>query len=223
MNSIHRPELDQIKSQGYKFDSTWQVVDTFEKKVAKFFGAPYGVAMDSCTHALELCVRICGKPQQLINVPVYTYMSVPMMLEKLGQPWQFDSIKWDPYYYLDPLPIIDAAYHWQQNTYVAGTLMVISFQYKKHLPIGRGGIVLTDNKNHYDRLQKLCRDGRDRTLAWSNDDITEIGYHYHMTPEDSARGILLFDQLHDKPVDLKNWTDYKPLTEFSVFKHKKVI
>ena len=179
--------------------------------------------MDSCTHALELSLLILDRARELVTIPEYTYMSVPMMLEKIQQPWQFSRQKWELFYQLDPLPVIDAAYLWEKNSYQSNSLTIISFQYKKHLPIGRGGIVLTDDLAHYNRLQKLCRDGRDRTLAWSQDDITEIGYHYHMTPEDAARGILLFDYLHDKPVDLKGWRDYKPLTEYSVFKNKPVI
>ena len=222
-DSFRRPELEQIRSKGYSFDSNWQVVDIFEKKVAEFFGAPYAVAMDSCTHALELCLRIINKPHELVTIPEYTYMSVPMMLEKLQQPWQFSKHKWELFYYLDPLPVIDAAYFWKKNSYITGTLTVISFQYQKHVPIGRGGIVLTDNSTHYNRLQKLCRDGRDRTVRWIDDTITEIGYHYHMTPEDAARGILLFDCLHDETVALKGWRDYKPLSQFPVFKNKVVI
>ena len=30
----------------------------FEKKIAKFFGSKYAVATDSCTHAIELCLRL---------------------------------------------------------------------------------------------------------------------------------------------------------------------
>ena len=33
----------------------------FEKTIAKFFGAPYGVAVDCCTNALELCFRLDQK------------------------------------------------------------------------------------------------------------------------------------------------------------------
>jgi len=36
---------------------SFDVVEQFEQEVAKFFGAPYAVATDSCTHAIELCLR----------------------------------------------------------------------------------------------------------------------------------------------------------------------
>lgn len=223
MDNIYRSELDIIKQQGYEFEQTWQVVDMFEKKVAEFFGAPYGIAVDSCTHALELSLMIVNQPQVTVTVPVYTYMSVPMMLQHMGQSWQFRDVKWEHFYQLDPLPVIDAAWLWQRNSYRPGTFTCVSFQHKKHLPIGRGGIILTDNLDHYNRLQKLCRDGRDRTRIWANDDITEIGYHYYMTPDDAARGILLFDYLHDKVMEHKNWTDYKALTDYTVFGNSVLI
>jgi dTDP-4-amino-4,6-dideoxygalactose transaminase len=219
-----RTELDQLRAQGYSFDHTWQVVDTFEKKIAEFFGAPYAIATDCCTHAIELSILLLNKPAVPVNVPLHTYMSIPMMLEKIRQPWQFVDLSWQDQYYLDPLPVVDSARVWRQNSYVSDTLMCLSFQFKKHIPIGRGGMILTDNVEHYNQLQKSVRDGRDRTLLWSEDDVDCIGYHYYMTPEDAARGILLFDQLHDQdPGKIWGWQDYKSLTDFLVFKNRQSV
>jgi len=66
-------------------------------------------------------------------------------------------------------------------------------------------------------LQRLCRDGRDPKLLQNQDDVQEMGYHYYMTPEDAARGILLFDQLSDQPSRIWDWNDYRILTSHSVF------
>ena len=30
----------------------------FEKTIAEYYGAPYGVAVDCCTHGMELCLRL---------------------------------------------------------------------------------------------------------------------------------------------------------------------
>ena len=215
---VTRNELDLLAKSGYEFTHTWQVVDLFEKKIAEFFGAPYAVATDCCTHAIELSLQVLEQPRTVVNVPLHTYMSVPMVLEKIRQPWRFVDLPWQDHYRFDPLPIVDAARVWQQDSYAAGTLTCLSFQFKKHIPIGRGGMILTDDLEHYNRLQRMVRDGRDRALLWVEDDISEIGYHYYMTPEDAARGILLFDDLHNAPIDkIWGWQDYKPLTEFTVF------
>ena len=36
---------------------SFKVITDFEKQIALFFGAPYAVAVDCCTHAIELCLR----------------------------------------------------------------------------------------------------------------------------------------------------------------------
>jgi dTDP-4-amino-4,6-dideoxygalactose transaminase len=219
-----RIELEQLRTAGYQFDEAWQIVDLFEQKIAGFFGAPYAVATDCCTHALELSLRLLNSPQIQVDIPVHTYMSVPMMMDKINHTWQFKQLAWQEQYWLAPLPVIDAARVWKKNSYVSGNLMCLSFQFKKHIPIGRGGMILTDNVEHYNQLQKMVRDGRDRTQLWINDDVDTVGYHYYMTPEDSARGIMLFDQLHDVVPDKSwGWQDYKPLTELSVFKNRQLV
>ena len=61
--------------------------------------------------------------------------------------------------------------------------MCVSFQFKKHLNLGRGGIILLDNKRAYDALSKMVYDGRSDDAPWANQDISTIGYHYYMTPD----------------------------------------
>ena len=223
MPKLQRPELTALIDNGYVFHHPWEVVDLFEKKVAEFFGSPYAIATDCCTHAMELSILLLNQPNVQVQVPVHTYMSVPMMLTKMRQPWKFVNLPWEnSSYTLHPLPVVDAAFQWRKDSYQAGTLTCISFQYKKHIAIGRGGMILTDNYEHYQRLQRMCRDGRDRSLLQTEDDITELGYHYYMTPEDAARGIMLFDQQHDILVELKDWRNYQSLTQYSVFSHCNV-
>ena len=57
-------------------------VHDFEVRIAKFFGAPYAVAFDSCTHGVEVCLRLTKADK--ISVPVNTYLSIPFLAEKLG-------------------------------------------------------------------------------------------------------------------------------------------
>ena len=35
----------------------FDVVADFEKEIASFFGSSYAIAVDCCTHGLELCLR----------------------------------------------------------------------------------------------------------------------------------------------------------------------
>ena len=215
---LHRNDIEQLKTLGYQIEQPWQVVDLFEKLVADFFGARFAVATDCATHSLELCLRLLDQKNTLVSIPKRTYMSVPMMLEKIGQKWQFVDQKWIDFYPLSPFNIIDAAALWKENSYRSGNFMCLSFGYKKHLPIGRGGMILLDDFTSYKLLQKLVRDGRNRELTQFEDDVTEIGYHYFMTPEDAAFGIKLFYHLKKRSAKVRSAADYFDLTTQSVFK-----
>ncbi len=59
----------------------FETVAEFEKQIADFFGAPHAVAVDCCTHALELCFRHQGVDS--IAVPTHTYISVPCWQKNL--------------------------------------------------------------------------------------------------------------------------------------------
>ena len=37
---------------------SFDVINKFETKVAEFFGSPYAVAVDCCTHGVELSLRL---------------------------------------------------------------------------------------------------------------------------------------------------------------------
>ena len=123
---------------------SFKVIADFEKEIAKFFGAPHAVAVDCCTHGIELCLR--HKNVQSILVPKHTYLSVPMLSNKLGIEMQWTEEKWQDYYYLTE-DVIDAAVLWRQDSYVPGTYMCVSFQFRKHLSLGRGGIILFDKED----------------------------------------------------------------------------
>ena len=137
----------------------------FEKTIAEFFGAPYGVAVDCCTNGLELCFRLDqqqrGNKVVLAKVPLYTYVSIPNMLDKIDQPWKWEDNKWIGYYHLTD-NIIDAAVYWKKGGYVPGTKMVLSFQRTKHLSTDRGGMILLDNEEDASLLRKMAYDGRAR-------------------------------------------------------------
>ena len=36
---------------------SFESISVFEKRVAEFFGSPYAVAVDCCTHGIELALR----------------------------------------------------------------------------------------------------------------------------------------------------------------------
>jgi hypothetical protein len=46
----------------------------------------------------------------------------------------------------------------------------------------------------------------------------ELGWHYYMTPEDAARGIILMDQTPEINDDIASWENYPDLSKHSVFR-----
>ena len=192
---------------------SFELIKTFENKIAEFFGSPYAVAVDCCTHGVELCLR--RDKVKTINVPYRTYLSIPFLSNKLDINLKWKDENWKDYYYLNH-NIIDAAVLWEKDSYIPGTFMCISFQFKKHLSLGRGGIILTDSKDA--ALKKMSYDGRDPDVPWMEQNINTMGYHYYMTPETAALGLKkLPEAIKIKP---KQWTvnDWPDLTKMDIFK-----
>ena len=194
----------------------FEIITEFEKKIAEFYNSPYAVATDCCTHAIELCLRYEGYNN--IIIPTNTYISVPFTFEKLNLKWKFEHQEWENFYYLGNTNIIDAAVYWKKDGYIENTYMCLSFQFRKHLSLGRGGAILLQNKEDYDILKKMSYDGRDLSKPWTKQDISTIGYHYYMTPETAQMGIVKLKNV--KNIPSKNWTyiNYPDLSKMSVFK-----
>mgnify|MGYP003112208418 FL=1 len=194
---------------------SFDIISEFERQIADFFGAPYAVATDCCTHGIELCLR--QQKIDLFYVPKHTYISIPFLAHKLGIDFEWKDEKWQDYYYLTD-NIIDAAVLWKRNSYIDGTFMCLSFQFRKHLSLGRGGIILTDDKEASLSLKKMSYDGRLPDVPWRDQNISTFGYHYYMTPETAKTGLeKLPKAISTSP---KKWTisDWPDLTKMEVFK-----
>jgi dTDP-4-amino-4,6-dideoxygalactose transaminase len=194
----------------------FETITTFEEKIANFFGSPYAIAVDSCTHGIEICLRYTKS--KYINVPKRTYISIPFLAEKLNLKLNWKDENWVNFYYLND-NIIDAAVLWEKNSYIPNTFMSLSFQFQKHLSLGRGGMILTDNLNAAVELKKMSYDGRSPKIPWRDQNISTIGYHYYMTPETAQVGLDKLDNAIN--TDPKKWVveDWPDLTKMNIFKN----
>ena len=195
---------------------SFDIVTKFEQQVAEFFGAPYAIAVDSCTHGVELALRYTQVDH--ITVPKHTYLSIPFLANKLWIDLFWKDENWVDYYYLTD-KVIDAAVLWKPNSYIPGTFMGVSFQYQKHLSLGRGGIILTDDKEAAVQLKKMSYDGRIPNVPWREQNIDTIGYHYYMTPEVAQNGLDKLSEAINTPP--RQWvvSDWPDLTQMSIFKN----
>ena len=195
---------------------SFKPVALFEQEIAEYFGSPHGIAVDCCTHGIELCLR--QQKIERFTCPAHTYISVPLLANKLGIELGWREEEWLDYYYLGGTNIIDAAVLWKENSYIPGTFMCVSFQFRKHLSLGRGGIILTDNDSAAKKLKKMSYDGRLPDIPWASQDIDTMGYHYYMTPETAQKGL---DKLPEvKLATPRQWTldDWPDLRTMGVFK-----
>ncbi len=215
-----RPEIHKLKELGYEFDDAREVIDIFEKKVAEFAGCRYAITTDCCSHGLFLSLKYIQQlnefdNSQSIRIPNRTYISVPMQIKHAGFSVDFEEYKWTGVYQLKPTRVWDGATRWTKGMYVGNNaLQVLSFQFKKRIPIGKGGMILTDDYEAYMMLKLMTYDGRDLTLPYDHPEhVKTLGYHMYMTPEDAARGILLMDATPEVNLDVCDTTNYLDVEE----------
>jgi len=192
----------------------WSTVTEFERQIAEFFGAPHAVAVDSCTHGLELVLRY--KRFTHLVCPTHTYLSIPMLANKLNIPLVWKDIEWIDGYNLSSA-VRDCATMWGRNKYQRFGYSCISFQYQKHLSLGRGGMILCPDAESAAQLRKMAYDGRERGIPWREQDIDTMGYHYYMTPETAALGLQKLPEAIATPAKIWDWSMYPDLTKMKIF------
>ena len=174
----------------------------FERELSKFTGAPHVALTDSCSNAIFLSLEYLRRYRKFdgeVSIPQRTYVSVPQAILNAGFEVSFRDERWLGTYQLKGTPIIDAAVCFASQMYEPKTMMCISFQQKKALPIGKGGAVLLDDYHAYKTIKRMAWDGRDASKPVAEDLVNIIpGYHMNMIPDDAAKGVLLLNQFDGK-------------------------
>lgn len=207
----------------------WDNVEYFEDLIAEYAGSEYAVAVDSCTNALFLSMMYCQeqdiKPKgNIVEIPSRTYISVPMQAIHAGYNVKFHTGCWTGAYRLDPLPVFDSAQRFTEGMYehYSGSLYCLSFHSKKILSIGRGGMILTDDRTARDWLKRSRYDGRSSVFynEINNRTVPTLGWHMYMTPEEAVRGIEQFYKTPRRNKDSGCSDDYAvDLSKLKCFSH----
>jgi len=143
----------------------FEKIKQFEEALAEFTGAPYVVMTDCCTHAIELCLRY--EQVRSLKMTPYTYLSIPMLMHKLGIEYEYLDHEWQ--HWVGEYPFVDtriwdSARRLERNMYRSNTMQCLSFGHDKPLHIGRGGAIILDDKAAYDALICMRYDGRDLNI-----------------------------------------------------------
>lgn len=179
--------MPHIKDYKNPFDAIFD----FESALAEYVGAPYCITTDSCTHAIEVALRLTHQQENII-IPAHTYLSVPMTLHKLNIPYTMLDVDWWEFfgYHLLGSNVYDYARRWMPDMYQEGQIQCVSFGRTKPIEIGTGGAIFTDSKELYESASKMRYDGRDIRIApWSAQKTFAVGYHYYLRPEDCVTGM----------------------------------
>lgn len=193
----------------------YNTIREFERQIAVWAGAKYGVAVESGSAALFLCCLY--RKVGYTVIPARTYPSVPCAIINAGGYVGFEQRPWAGVYELSPYRIIDGALRFRQGMYEGG-LHCLSFHIKKNLPIGRGGMILTDDLEAIRWLKRARFDGRDE-VPLPSDDLSMLGFNFYMSPDQAARGLELFNLIKDREIpDLDSTQQgYPDLSQLPVY------
>lgn len=215
-----------------------QVTRDFERAVAEYTGAPYCVAVNSCTMALLLSCAWWVKQQRVaafereqhahlrVTVPKLTYVGVPMSVRHAGASVEFSDQLWEGAYQLYPSQVWDSARWftyglWQSlnnrtRCTAAKAMVCVSFHATKTLGIEQGGAILHGDAEADAWLRRMRFDGRTEGVAVAYDDIREIGWHCYMNPSTAAQGLMRMSALpkHSEPLPNSDYPDLSLMEAF---------
>ena len=202
----------------------YKVTQDFEEMVAKYTGAPYAVAVDNASNALFLALYYEKVAGIEIEIPSRTYMSVPCEIIHAGAKVKFTPLDRNTIkgaYRLYPTNIWDSALRFTADMYLPGSHMCLSFTGPyKHLKLGKGGMIITDNKDAYEWFKKARYSGRHQ-ISYHDDSFDMLGWNFYMMPEIAARGILLMNQFYNMDGTPKQNEDlelpYPDLSKYKVY------
>ncbi len=197
----------------------YAVVDLFEQELCDYTGAPFAVAVNSCTNALLLALtweRLCAIDGP-ITIPYRTYVGVLQSVLNAGYrpTWAHEAWQERGYYRLFPTSVVDSARCLSYRMY-DGFTECLSFHSAKQLPLGRGGAILTESAGAAEWFRAARMDGRPPGAPIS--ETVFPGYHCPMPPDVAARGLDVLSRWNDAnysppPLPFTEYPDLSMLVE----------
>lgn len=207
----------------------YDVTENFEKRISLYTGAPYVVTVDNQSNALFLSLYYQNYIEKTLNdneikIPSRTYPSVPCEIIHAGLKVSFEESLTPTLkgaYQLKPSKTWDSALRFTNNMYIPNTFMCLSFTGPyKHLKLGKGGAILTDDYDAYKWFKRARYSGRNE-VSYHDDNFEMIGWNFYMMPEISSRGLLLMNQFYNMDGTPKNNDDlelpYPDLSKFKIY------
>jgi len=205
-------------------EGVYKITEQFEQAICDYTCAPFCVALDNCSNALFLALLYEGVKDKVITIPARTYMSIPCAVIHAGGIVKFRPMAKKTLtgaYNLEGTSVWDSALRFTHNMYIKGTFMCLSFTGPyKHLKLGKGGAILTDDYQAYLWFKRARFSGR-RECSYLNDNFDLLGWNFYLLPELAAKGLRDMAQFYDEDGNPKQNEDiekeYPDLSQCRVY------
>jgi dTDP-4-amino-4,6-dideoxygalactose transaminase len=217
---------------GMAVSDPFQVVRDFEADLCAYTGAPYAVAVNSCTMAILLACAWMRRGWPYLEVfdvslPRLTYVGVPYAVKEAGFEIQWRDEDWQGEYRIEPLPVWDAARRFTSGMFSrcdggwmereGEPFQCVSFHHTKILGHSQGGAILHNDEEADAWLRRARFDGRGEGIAASEDAFTHRrAWHCYISPDVAAALRWKLASLPRNNPDLPR-SDYPDLSRFPVF------
>lgn len=203
----------------------YDVNNAFEKTIGIYTGSPYVICVDNCSNALFLTLKYINITNKTIEIPDRTYPSVPCSIIHAGGKVKFKKTTTETLvgaYRLTPTNVWDSALRFTNNMYIPNSYMCLSFSGPyKHLKLGKGGAILTDNYEANVWFRRSRFNGR-RECPFNDDTFDMLGWNFYMLPEIASRGLMLMNEFYDEKGIPKSTNDielsYPDLSNYEIYK-----
>lgn len=205
-------------------ENAHEATRAFEAAICKYTGAPYCVALDNASNALFLALMYDDIKGKVIEIPSRTYMSVPAEIIHAGGKVKFLKVWGNTLkgpYVLKGSHVIDSALRFTADMYLRGFYICCSFTGPyKHLKLGKGGCILTENEDAYKWFKKARFSGRNE-CSYHEDTFTDLGWNMYMNPVIATMGLLNMQGFYNTDGSKKNMPDielpYPDLSKYPIY------
>ena len=208
----------------------YKITEDFEKALSDYTGAPYVITVDNMSNALFLALYYEKNVKKSITddkvgIPCRTYPSVPCEIIHAGLKVDFEPVEGKTIkgmYQLKGSNVWDSALSFTADMYKPNQHICVSFTGPyKHFKLSKGGAILTDDHKAMLWFKRARFSGR-RECSYHDDNFDMLGWNFYMTPELSARGLLMMSQFYDLKGNKKHMDDlelpYPDLSKYEIYK-----
>lgn len=190
-----------------KFDNLLHdaIVTNLEKEIAKYVGAKYACALDSCTSAVFLALKLSNQ-SIACTVPTLSTTRFLGAITQAGSHYQYtDDIDWIGRNYTlwkSEFKIIDSAQRLDPNQYKAECndedLLLFSFYPTK--PVGglQGGMIVSNDKQKIEWIRQASNFGEDFSVESWRGSSKFIGYQKFMNSVSASMAMSSFQEYPEK-------------------------